>query len=119
MDETSIYFNIVPNKIISKVGVREEACHCGAHCHGRWQNAYPMVIFRGTRRLSIEYPSGIIVEDQEKPWMEQHIMKTYFNKIYQGSSRELWPSTGILPLAGFILAHKTEVTTALQKRSTS
>lgn len=108
MDEIPTYFDIVPNKMIDKVEVREVRVHTtGAEkrhviivltvtADGKIQP--PMVIFQAKRKLNIKLSSGIIMEVEEKAWMDQQLMKVYLNKIWRPFMKEAAENLGFIPI---------------------
>ena len=71
MDETPVYFNLVPGKIIDRVGVKS----CVIRSKGAKKRhitvvltvaadgtmLHPMVIFKGKQRLKLTAPEGVLV----------------------------------------------------------
>ena len=100
-----MYFDIVPNKTIDMVGAREVHVRTtGAEkryvtvvltvmADGKMPP--PMVIFKGKRKLNIQHSSGIIIEVQEKTWMDQQLMKVYLNKIWRPFMKEAAENLGL------------------------
>ena len=93
MDETPMYFDLVPGKTIDRVGVKS----CVIRSTGAEKRHItvvltvtadgsmlpPMVIFKGKRRLKLEAPEGVIVCVQAKAWMDEDLMAEYLQLIWQ------------------------------------
>ena len=92
MDETPVYFDIVPNKTIDQRGVRSvQVKTTGGDkrhitvvltCTADGQLPPPMVIFKGKRQLNLRAPPGFIIAVQEKAWMDAALMSRYIREIW-------------------------------------
>ena len=79
MDETPVYFDLIPNKMIDRVGTKS----CIVRSTGSEKRHItvvltvtangcmlpPMIIFKGKRALKLNVPEGVVVAVQEKAWM--------------------------------------------------
>lgn len=93
MDETPVYFDLVPGKTIDQVGVKS----CVIRSTGAEKRHItvvltvaadstmlpPMIIFKGKRRLKLSAPEGVLVCVQAKAWMDEDLMKEYLKHIWQ------------------------------------
>ena len=91
MDETPVYFDLVPGKTINRVGVKSRVI-CSTGVEKRHITVVltvpadgsmlpPMVIFKGKRRLKLTAPEGVLVCVQTKAWMDEDLMKEYLAHI--------------------------------------
>ena len=89
MDETPVYFHLVPGMTIDRVGVKSGVIH-STGAEKRHVTVVltvaaegSMVIFEGKRRLKLTAPEGVLVCVQTKAWMDEDLMKEYFEHIWQ------------------------------------
>ncbi len=94
MDETPLYFDLVPGRIVDQKGtksviVRTTGCDkrhltvvLGVSAAG---NVLPtMIIFKGKRQLKdIKAPAGFLVCVQEKAWMDETLMKDWVLQCFR------------------------------------
>lgn len=125
MDETPVYFDLVPGKTIDFRGNKSVRIRTSGSekrhltvllaVSADGNMLPPMVVFKGKRELKFPVPSNWIVTVQEKGWMDEALMLRWIQDIYlkyTGKERSL------LVLDSF-RAHKTEkVLKALRKGNT-
>ena len=93
MDETPIYFDLVPGKTIDRVGAKScIICSTGAEKQhitvvltvmADGSMLPPMVIFKGKHRLKLTAPEGVLVCVQTRAWMDEELMEQYLEHIWQ------------------------------------
>ena len=127
MDETPVFFDMVPSKTVDQVRVRTvriqttgaEKCHFTVvlTCTASGELLPPMVILKGKRVLKgLKYPRGWVVTVQEKGWMNKQLMYCWNRDIwgrYRRQAREEMESgddqTALLTLNSFRAHTKPEV----------
>ena len=91
VDETPVYFDLVPGKTIDRVGAK----YCIIRTTGaeKWHIIVvltitangsmlaPIVIFKGKRRWKLTAPEGVLICVQTKAWMDEKLMKQYLEQI--------------------------------------
>ena len=92
MDETPVYFDLIPNKTIDRVGTKScivrstgsEKRHITVVLTVRAIGCMlpPMIIFKGKRALKLNVPEGVVVAVQEKAWMDQKLVEDYIRHIW-------------------------------------
>ena len=124
MDETPVFFDMVPVKSICKTGskeciVRTSGCEkkhvtivLSATTDGKMLP--PMIIFKGKTTKTIEklrVPEGLIVKTQAKAWMDENLMHVWLEDISlqhtKAMSEELGFENSLLTFDAFS-AHKTD-----------
>ena len=130
MDETPVYFDLVPGKTIDQVGVKS----CVIRSTGAEKRHItvvltvaadgsmlpPMVIFKGKRRLKLTAHEGVLVCVQTKAWMDEELMKEYLKHIWQPYVEETAERLGLpdhnaLLLLDSFKAHTTDSITKMMK----
>lgn len=91
MDETPMFFDMVPEQTISKKGVKEVRVHSsGAQkkkltvtltCTGDGRMLPALVIFKGKRKLKFKTPEYVHVAVQKKGWMDSELMVRWLRGI--------------------------------------
>ena len=88
MDETPMYFDMVPQSVVTKKGVREVRVRSsGADktvvlaCTGDGKMLPSLAIFKGIRKLKFKNPDGVNVTVQPKAWMDSDIMLRWFRTV--------------------------------------
>ena len=91
MDETPMYFDIVPERTVTKKGVREVRVRSsGAEkkrlmvtlsCAGNGKMLPALAIFKGKRKLKFRCPEDVHVVVQKKGWMDSELMICWFKGI--------------------------------------
>jgi len=114
MDETPVYFDLVPGNTISQTGVKSvrirstgaEKRHITAvlAVSAAGNVLPPMVIFKGKRELKLNVPKDWIVCVQEKAWMDETLMLRWINEIYRKHTKKQ-PSLCVLDA---FRGHRTE-----------
>ena len=93
MDETPVYFDLIPSKTIDKVGAKS----CIIRSTGAEKRHVTvvltvtadgsmlphMVIFKGKCKLNLTAPQGVLLCVQEKAWMDEILMHEYLDHIWQ------------------------------------
>ena len=95
MDETPVFFDMVPSKCIAGKGTKECVVRTsgGEKKHltvvlsatGDGKMLQTMIIFKGKtdRTISdLNFPAGFIVKTQEKAWMDDDLMKVWVEDIW-------------------------------------
>jgi len=93
MDETPVYFDIVPGKTVDQVGTKS-VCVRTTGSEKRHITVVlavtasgdvisPMIIFKGKRELKLKCPKGWIVAVQQKAWMDEVLMAKWVKEIYR------------------------------------
>ena len=124
MDETPVFFDMIPTKSICKTGSRE----CIVRTSGSEKKHVtvvlsaiadgtmlpPMLIFKGKTDKTIKklrIPEGFIVKTQEKSWMDEGLMEVWVEEIWLKYVREVSKQLGfdnsLLTFDAFS-AHKTD-----------
>jgi len=93
MDETPVYFDIVPGKTVDQVGTKSvrvrttgsEKRHITVvlSVAASGDVLAPMIIFKGKRELKLKSPKGWIIAVQQKAWMDEHLMLRWVKEIYR------------------------------------
>ena len=93
MDETPVYFDLVPGKTINQVGAKSciirstgaEKRHITAVLTVTADGTMlpPMIIFKGKRCLKLTAPEGVLICVQQKAWMDAELMEQYLEHIWQ------------------------------------
>ena len=91
MDETPMYFDMVPEKTISKKGRKEVRVRLsGAEkrkltvtltCTGDGEMLPALEIFKGKRKLKFKSPHDVHVTVQAKGWMDGDVMLRWFKAV--------------------------------------
>lgn len=91
MDETPMYFDLIPGRTLSKKGKRQVIVRgttaTKRHltvvltCTAAGHMLPPMIIFKGKRELKLRRPPGYVVTVQKKGWMDGEHMTTWLKKI--------------------------------------
>ena len=91
MDETPMYFDMVPTKTIDSVGAKTVRVRTTAGdkrhltivlaCAASGDMLPPMIIFKGKRELDFPGPKGWVVTVQEKGWVDERIMIRWIKEI--------------------------------------
>lgn len=91
MDETPMYFDMVPSKTVSKKGVSEvRICSSGAEkrrltvvlsCTASGKMLPSLAIFKGKRKLQFKPPKDVHVAVQQKGWMDTDLMFRWLKAI--------------------------------------
>ena len=91
MDETPMYFDMVPEKTISKKGKKEVRVRSsGAEkrkltvtltCTGDGEMLPALAIFKGKRKLKFKSPDDVHVTVQAKGWMDADVMLRWFKAV--------------------------------------
>ena len=92
MDETPAFFNLVPNKVVDRVGSKDcrvittgsEKQHITVvlTVMADGQMPPPLVIYKGKRKLKLTgVPDGMIVAVQEKAMMDHKLMQVYLDQV--------------------------------------
>jgi hypothetical protein len=118
MDETPVYFDMVGNLTIDKLGAKTVQIRTTGNENNRFTcvltvladgtKLLPMVIFKG-KLMPKDLPSKIIVSMHPKGWMDETGMKIWFNKIWEkrpGRNQTAKPKS-LLVLDSFE-SHKTD-----------
>ena len=92
MDETPMYFDIVPNKTLNKVGAKTiVVCTTGAEkrhltvvlsCTANGEMHPPMIIFKRKTDPKVTVPPGFVVTANEKGWMNETLMVRWLTEIW-------------------------------------
>ena len=93
MDETPMYFDIVPGRTVDTKGTKTVKVRMtGAEKRhitvvlavSNNGNVLPlMIIFKGKRELKLDVPRGYVVCVQEKGWVDEPIMLRWVNEIFR------------------------------------
>ena len=115
-DETPMYFDMVPEKTISKKGKKEvHVRSSGAEkrkltvtltCTGDGEMIPALAIFKGKRKLKFKSPDDVHVTVQAKGWMDADVMLQWFKAVilpYVKAKKE----RGLLLIDSFS-AHQTD-----------
>ena len=123
MDETPMYFDLVPSRTIERMGEKEVLVRTtGADkrhltvvltvtADGKMPP--PMIIFEGKRSIAqqVNPPPGIVMEVQEKGWMNQELVHVYIERIWRPFMEEVAEDMemrkGSLLILDSFSAHKT------------
>ena len=91
MDETPLYFDIIPGRTLSSKGKRQIIVRgttaTKRHltvvltCTASGHMLPPMIIFKGKRELKFTRPPSYVVTVQKKGWMDGELMSTWLKKI--------------------------------------
>ena len=91
MDETPMYFDMVPQYTISKKGCKEVHIRSSGSdkrrltvavtCTGSGDVLPAVAIFKGKRKLNFVAPSGIKTAAHVKGWMDSDIMGKWFESV--------------------------------------
>ena len=91
MDETPIYFDLVPGRTVDRRGNKSICVWMAAS--DKWHPMVvltvtasgrmlpPMIIFKGKRELKIEHPAGWLICVQPKGWMDEELMLRWIKDI--------------------------------------
>ena len=95
MDETPVYFDMVPSKTVDRKGKKsitvrttkaeKRRITAVLSCTASGTLLPPMIIFKGTTRRSVRKVSdkdGAVIEFQKKAWMDEKIMLEWIKKIW-------------------------------------
>ena len=95
MDETPVYLDLVPNKVVDKKGKKTiQVCTTTSEknritatlcCTAAGKLLPPFVVFKGkTMRplKKVKVPLGIIATTQEKAWMDEKRMLQWIDKVW-------------------------------------
>ena len=135
MDETPVYFDLVPGKTIDRVGVKS----CIIRSRGAEKRHImvvltvavdgsmlpPMVIFKGKRSLKLIASEGVLVSVQTKAWMDEDLMTEYLEHIWQPYVEETADKLGLpyhnalLTLDSFRTHTTDKITKAMEEHSTT
>lgn len=120
MDETPVYFDMLPGKTVEKKGEKtvkvrttgSEKCHITAVLTATADGQFlpPMIIFKGKTQRTIKklkVPKGFLVATQEKAWMDDTLMLQYIDRIWKPHVRAAKVRESILTLDSF-KAHISE-----------
>ncbi len=91
MDETPMYFDMLPEHTVSKKGVKEVRVRSsGAEkkrltvvltCAGDGLTFPALAIFKGKRKLKFRCPEDVHVTVQQKGWMDSELMLRWFKAV--------------------------------------
>ena len=91
MDETPMYFDLVPQHTIDKIGSRSvlirstgsEKRHVTVvlAVSAAGDVLPPMIVFKGVRKLKLNVPKGWVVTVQPKAWMDETLMVQWVKEI--------------------------------------
>ena len=133
MDETPAFFDLVPNKVVDRVGSKD--CWVITTGSEKWHITVvltvmadgeippPMVIFKCKRKLKLTgVPDGMIVAVQEKAWMDHKLMQVYLDEVWhpfiKRRAEELGlPAKSLLVMDSFSAHLTDDVTENLQKNN--
>jgi len=123
MDETPVYFDLVPNRTIDVKGRKSIRVRTTASdkrhltvvlaVTAAGQTLPPMIIFKGKRELKIDHPAGWIICVQTKGWMDEGLMMRWTKDVLL---RHTQKERCLLVLDSFA-GHKTEAVRKLFRRS--
>lgn len=92
MDETPIFFDMVGNSTVEKKGTKTIQIRTTGNDKNRFTcvltvladgtKLTPMVIFKG-KMLPKNLPFNIVVKMQEKGWMNEDLMKVWFQEVWE------------------------------------
>ena len=120
MDETPMYFDLGPSRTIERMGAKEVLVRTtGADkrhltvvltvtADGKMPP--PMIIFKRKVKHRPATPPGVVVEVQEKGWMNQELMHVYVERIWRPFmevAKEMEMLKGSLLILDSFSAHKT------------
>ena len=133
MDETPAFFDLVPNKVVDRVGSKDcrvittgsEKRHITVvlTVMADGQMPPPMVTFKSKRKLKLTgVPDGMIVAVQEKAWMDHTLMQVYLDEVWhpfiKRRAEELGlPAKSLLVMDSFSAHLTDDVTENLQKNN--
>ena len=114
MDETPVYFDLVPRKTIDLVGVNS----CVIRSTGAEKRHVtvvlsvaadgtmlpPKIIFKGKRRLNLSAPEGVLMCVQDK---DEDLMKEYLKYIWQPYVEEIADRLGLPDHNIMLFSHLT------------
>ena len=132
MDETPMYFDLVPSRTIEKTGAKDLLVRTtGADkrhltvvltvtADGKMPP--PMIIFKGIAQ-QVHPPPGVVVTIQEKGWMNQELMHVYIEQIWRPFMEKVademeMPKGSLLILDSFSAHKTTEIMDAFQEADT-
>ncbi len=117
MDETPIFFDMVGNVTVEAKGNKtvhirttgneKNRFTCVLSVLANGTKLLPMVIFKG-KRLPHNLPLGIIVQMQEKGWMDEQIMRLWIKKVWTRRPGGLARRKSLLVMDSFE-GHKTDL----------
>lgn len=91
MDETPMYFDMVPERTVSKKGVKEVRVRSSGGekkrltvvltCTGNGKMLPALAIFKGKRKLKFKSPANVCVAVQAKGWMDTELMMRWLKGI--------------------------------------
>ncbi len=121
MDETPVYFDIVPGKTLEVRGKKtvkvrttgSEKRHITVvlACTACGDMMPPMIIFKGKTKRSIkglEAPEGVIVAYQKKAWMDGDLMLKWIDGVWNKSCQFNQPGAESLLVMDSFSAHLTD-----------
>ena len=98
MDETPMYFDIVPGRTVDTKGTKTVKVRTtGAEkrhitvvlaVSNNGNVLPPMIIFNGKRELKLDVPRGYVVCIQEKGWLDEPIMLRWVNEIFRPYTKQ-------------------------------
>ena len=108
MDETLMYFDMVPQRVVTKKGVKElRVRSSGAdkkRLTGNGKMLPSLAIFKGKRKLKFKSPDGVHVTVQPKAWMDSDIMLRWL----KSSNPTIYKEKKVSPCIGFFSAHEND-----------
>ena len=121
MDETPVFFDIVPGKTIEVKGKKTvrvrttgtEKRHLTVvlSCTASGDMLPPMIIFKGKTKGSIQglkAPPGFIIAHQEKAWMDGELMLKWLDGVWNKSCKYNQPGAESLLVMDSFSAHLTD-----------
>ena len=91
MDETPLYFDLIPGRTLSSKGKQQMILHgttatkCNLTvvltCTATGHMLPPIIIFKGKRELRLTRPPSYVVTVQKKGWMDGELVITWLKKI--------------------------------------
>ena len=91
MDETPMFFDMVPECTVSKKGVKEVHVRSSGEekkrltvaltCTGNGKMLPALAIFKGKRKLKFKTPANVCVVVQQKGWMDTELMERWLKGI--------------------------------------
>ena len=101
MDQTPVFFGMIPERLLALTGEKSVTIRTSGsekrHVTVVLTVAAdvfilpPMIIFRGKTSLTIkgiDASEGFVIVTQEKAWMDESLMFTWFEKVWQTYARE-------------------------------
>ena len=130
MDETPVFFDIVPGRTIEvrgrktvqvrTTGAEKRHLTIVLSCTANGDILPPMIIFKGKTKRSIqglEAPQGVMIAHQKKAWMDGEVMLQWLDGVWNKSCRFNNPGAESLLIMDSFSAHLTDPVAANLKKN--